>query len=265
MPERLLGKRAVVVGAGQTPGESIGNGRAMATLFAREGAEVLCVDLVRERAEETVAMIEEEGGRASALQANVTKAAECVAVADVARALGGLDILVNNVGIVGPGPAHLVEEAAFDRVIDVNLKGMWLMTKAALGLMREQTNGGAIVNISSISAVTGGDWIAYEISKAGVNRLTTSVAISNARHRIRCNAIMPGLMDTPMAIAGATATGEESQGKVRAERDALVPLGRRMGTAWDTANAALFLASDEAKFITGVILPVDGGYLIRAK
>jgi NAD(P)-dependent dehydrogenase (short-subunit alcohol dehydrogenase family) len=264
MAGRLEGKRAIIMGAGQTPGETLGNGRAMALLFAREGAEVLCVDRIGERAEETAAMIAKEGGKALARQADVVKETDCVGV--VAAAMerwGGFDILVNNVGIGGgDGPAHRVEEQAFDRILSVNLKGMWLMTKFALGVMREQ-GAGAIVNISSLAAVAGGIQVAYEVSKAGVNRLTTSVAAANARHGVRCNAIMPGLMDTPMAVAGIAAARGESQEAVRERRNAQVPLGGKMGTAWDTAYAALFLASDEAKFITGAILPVDGGMGVR--
>jgi NAD(P)-dependent dehydrogenase (short-subunit alcohol dehydrogenase family) len=256
----LEGKAAVVVGAGQTPGETIGNGRAMALLFAREGAQVLCVDRVAERAEETAAMIAAEGGKASFLAADVTRSADCQMIVDEAKArLGRLDILVNNVGIGGgDAPAHRLEEAAFDRILAVNLKGMWLVIKAALPVMREQA-GGAIVNISSLAAVGGGIQLAYEVSKAGVNRLTTSVAQSNARHGIRANAIMMGYMDTPMAVSGIASASGRSTAEVRAERDARVPLRGKMGTAWDTAYAALFLASDEAQFITGEILRVDGG------
>ncbi|HEX2562130.1 SDR family NAD(P)-dependent oxidoreductase [Phenylobacterium sp.] len=264
MAGRLEGKAAIVSGAGQTPGETIGNGRAIAVLFAREGAEVLCVDRVLERAQETAAMIEGEGGKALALQANIVKAAECEAVAKAALdRWGRIDILVNNVGIGGgDGPAHRIEEAAFDRILDVNLKGTWLMTKAALSPMREK-GAGAIVNISSLASIAGGGQVAYEVSKAAVNRLTTSVAQANGRYKVRCNAITPGLMDTPMAIEGiARASGRTPQA-VREERNARVPLGAMMGTAWDTAYAALFLASDEAKFITGAILPVDGGGSVR--
>jgi NAD(P)-dependent dehydrogenase (short-subunit alcohol dehydrogenase family) len=258
---RLEGKTCVVVGAGQTPGETIGNGRAMAVLFAREGAHLLCVDRVAERAEETAAMIAEEGGMASFLAADVTKAADCLAIVDEAKArMGRIDILVNNVGIGGgDAPAHKLEEAVFDRILAVNLKGMWLVIKAALPVMREQPNGGAIVNISSLAAVGGGIQLAYEVSKAGVNRLTTSVAQSNARYGIRSNAIMMGYMDTPMAVSGIAAASGRSTAEVRAERDARVPLRGKMGTAWDTAFAALFLASDEAQFITGEVLRVDGG------
>ena len=260
MAGRVAGKSVVVVGAGQTPGETIGNGRAMALLFAREGAQVLCVDRLAERAEETAAIIAAEGGKAFSLAADVAKAAHGQMIVDEAKArLGRLDILVNNVGIGGgDAPAHRLEEAAFDRILAVNLKGMWLVIKAALPVMREQ-GGGAIVNISSLAAVGGGIQLAYEISKAGVNRLTTSVAQSNARHGIRSNAIMMGYMDTPMAVSGIASASGRSTAEVRAERDARVPLRGKMGTAWDTAYAALFLASDEAQFITGEILRVDGG------
>ena len=264
MAGRLEGKAAVVVGAGQTPGDTVGNGRAMAILFAREGARVLCVDRVGDRAEETAALIREEGGEAFALQADVTRAADAAAiVAEATARLGRIDILANNVGIGGgDGPVHKVDEAAFDRILSVNLKGMWLVTKAVLGVMRDQ-GAGAIVNVSSLAAKAGGIQVAYEVSKAAVNRLTTSTAQSQARYGIRCNAIQPGLMDTPMAVAGIAGASGRSQAEVRAERDARVPLGGKMGTAWDTAYAALFLASDEAKFITGAVLPVDGGMGVR--
>ena len=264
MGERLKGKSAVVVGAGQTAGETIGNGRAIAILFAREGAEVLCVDRDLSRAEETVEMIEVEGGKAFALHANIVKPKDCEAIVEAAKARWGrMDILINNVGIGGggDGPAHRLEEDAFDRILEVNLKGTWLTLKAALPLLREQGSG-AIVNISSLASIAGGNQTAYEVSKAAVNRLTTSVAQANASKGIRCNAIAMGLMDTPMAVAGiAGATGQDPEA-VRQARNARVPMGQ-MGTAWDTANAALFLASDDARFITGQVLFVDGGMSSR--
>lgn len=264
MAGRLEGKIAVVVGAGQTPGETIGNGRAMAILFAREGAQVLCVDRVGERAEETADLIGEEGGVASWLAADIVKAADCARIVETAKdRYGRLDILINNVGIGGgDAPAHRLEEAAFDRILSVNLKGMWLTIKAALPVMREQ-QGGSIVNISSLAARAGGIQLAYEVSKAGVNRLTTSVAQSNARYGVRCNAIMMGYMDTPMAVSGIAAASGRPTSEVRAERDARVPLKGKMGDGWDTAHAALFLASDDARFISGAILPVDGAMGVR--
>lgn len=262
---RLEGKTAIVVGAGQTPGETVGNGRAIALLFAREGADVLCVDRLAERAEETAAQIVAQGGRAAAFAANITKAADCEAMVDAAKVrFGRIDIVVNNVGIGGggDGPAHRLTEDAFDRIMAVNLKGAWQVSKAILPTLREQ-GAGAIVNISSLASIAGGNQAAYEMSKAAVNRLTTSVAQANAGKGVRCNAIAMGLLDTPMAVAGiATASGQEQQA-VRDARNARVPLGGQMGTAWDTAYAALFLASDEARFITGTVLFVDGGMSSR--
>lgn len=265
MPGRLEGKRAVVVGAGQTPGETIGNGRAIALLFAQEGAAVLCVDRHVDRAEETAARIVAEGGTARAFAADIRQADAGEAIVAAARErLGGLDILVNNVGIGGggDGPAHRLTEEAFERILDVNLKGLWRVTRAVLPVMRDQ-GWGSIVNISSLAGIAGGTQLAYEVSKAGVNRLTASVAQANAGKGVRCNAVAPGLMDTPMAVAGiAEATGQSLEA-VRASRSARVPLGGAMGTAWDTAYAALYLASDEARFVTGVVLPVDGGMSSR--
>jgi NAD(P)-dependent dehydrogenase (short-subunit alcohol dehydrogenase family) len=261
MAGRLAGKTAVVVGAGQTPGETIGNGRATAILFAREGASVLCVDRRLASAEETVAMIEAEGGKASAFEADVTREVDCAAlVAEAKQRLGRIDILHNNVGIGrGDQSVTTLEASTFDEIMEVNLKGMWLTIKHALPVMREQGGGGAIVNISSMAAVAASNLVAYGMSKAGVNKLTRITAAANTRYMIRCNCIMPGLMDTPMAVSGRSERQGRPTSDIRAERDAQVPLGRKMGTAWDVAYAALFLASDEAKFITGAILPVDGG------
>jgi NAD(P)-dependent dehydrogenase (short-subunit alcohol dehydrogenase family) len=225
---------------------------------------VLCADRLLERAEETAAMVAAEGGRAFAHQADVSKNADCAAVVEAAKARWGrLDILVNNVGIGGgDGPVHRIEEAAWDRIMGVNLKATFMMTKHALALMRAQ-EGGSIVNISSLAAIAGGNQVAYEVSKAAVNRLTTSTASANARHGVRCNAIMPGYMDTPMAVSGiAAATGQTTQA-VREARDARVPLRGKMGSGWDTAYAALYFASDEAAFATGVVMPLDGGMSTR--
>ena len=261
MTNRVAGKVAVVVGAGQTPGETIGNGTAIAQLFAREGATVLCVDRIAERAQKTADEIAAGTATVSSMAADITVAADCARIVEEARRrYGRLDILVNNVGIGGGGdaPAHRIEEHVFDRILSVNLKGMWQTIKAAIPVMREQ-EGGAIVNISSLAAMSGATQMAYEISKAAVNRLTTHVAQSNARYGIRANAIMMGFMDTPMAVSGIAGATGRTTAAVRAERDAMVPLRRKMGTGYDTAHAALFLASDEAQFITGEILRVDGG------
>ena len=264
MSGRLAGKVALVVGAGQTPGETIGNGRATAILFAREGARVVAVDRRLESAEETVRIIEGEGCEAVAFEADATREAEAAAaVGACVERFGRLDVLHNNVGIGGgdAGPAHVVEED-WDRILAVNLKSVVFPCKAALPVMRGQ-QGGAITNVSSIAAVCSTGIVAYKTSKAGVNAYTQSLAIGNAKHGIRANVIMPGLMDTPMAIEGiSTARGIPREELVR-QRDAQVPLGGKMGTAWDVAHAALFLASDEAGFITGVALPVDGGQSAR--
>jgi len=265
MNGRLQGKIAIIVGAGQSAGETIGNGRAMAVLFARHGAQVLCVDRDLESATETAAMIAEQGGSATPFQADVSRDADCAAiVAEAKSRWGRIDVLVNNVGIGGggDGPAHRAEELAWDRILAVNLKSAWMTIKHAVPIMREQ-GGGSIVNISSLASLAGGNQVAYEVSKAGMNRLTTSVANANAGHGVRCNAVLPGLMDTPMAITGIAEAIGSSADAVREARNARVPLRGKMGTAWDTAHAALFLASDEANFITGVLLQVDGGMAAR--
>jgi NAD(P)-dependent dehydrogenase (short-subunit alcohol dehydrogenase family) len=260
--DRLAGKTAVVVGAGQTVGETSGNGRATAMLFAREGARVLLVDRDGESAEQTRALIEQERpGVASVFVADIVEEAQCAAFIAVALEVldGRIDVLHNNVGIgAGDGGPTSLEASAWDRIVDTNLKAMWLTCKYAVPVMRQQ-GAGAIVNISSIAAIAGvGNLTAYKVSKAGVNALTQALAVTNARFGIRVNAIMPGLIDTPMAVdAAARARGvpREAVAEVRARA---VPLGHQ-GTAWDIAHAALFLASDDAAFITGVVLPVDGG------
>jgi len=261
---RLEGKVAVVVGAGQTPGDTIGNGRATAILFAREGARVLAVDCRLDSAQETVTLIRDEGGEAEAFAADATRESDCEAfLADAVKRWGRVDVLHNNVGIGGgdSGPAHLSEEA-WDRILEVNLKSVILPCKHVLPIMRAQGSG-AIINISSIAAVCATPIVAYKASKAGINAYTQSLAVGNAKHGIRANVIMPGLMNTPMAIEGiSSALGVPKDDLIRA-RDAQVPLLGKMGTAWDVAHAALFLASDEAGFITGVSLAVDGGQSAR--
>ena len=262
MGERLAGKTAVVVGAGQTAGATIGNGRATAMLFAREGARVLLVDRDGDSVQETLALLEHETpGSATAFVADIVDEEQCEAI--VARALqqldGRIDVLHNNVGIgAGDGGPTSLTADAWDRIVDTNLKAMWLTCKHVVPVMRNQ-GAGAIVNISSIAAIAGvGNLTAYKISKSGVNSLTQALAVTNARFGIRANAIMPGLIDTPMAVdATARARGVPREA-VAAARARTVPLGHQ-GTAWDIAHAALFLASDEAAFITGVVLPVDGG------
>ncbi len=258
-------KVGIVVGAGQTPGETIGNGRAAAMLFAREGAKVILVDRDLRRAEETAALIAGEGGRALCIEGDWTRAADCKAyVKACVEAWGRIDFLHNNVGIgAGDAPPAEVTEDVYDRIMRVNLKGCLLSCQAVLPVMRAQASG-TIVNISSIAAVAYAPALtAYKLSKIGMNMLGQQLALSNAKYGIRVNTIMPGLMDTPMAIEGITSARNVSSAEVRAERDKRVPLGSKMGTAWDVAWAALFLHSDESAFITGVALPVDGGQTAR--
>lgn len=265
MAGRLAGKVAIVVGAGQTPGETIGNGRAIALTFAREGAEVMCVDRLAERAEETVAEIANEGGSAFAHTADITNLADVEAIIATALARWGrIDVLVNNVGVGsgGDGPSHRCTDEAFEQVFAINFTGARQLTRAALAPMRA-AEAGVIINISSLASIAGANMIAYEISKAALNRLTTATAQGSASKGIRCNAILPGLMDTPMGVGGTATRDGKSLDEQREIRGKMVPLKGGMGTAWDTANAALFLASDEAKFITGVLLPVDGGASVR--
>ena len=266
MSHRLESRTAIIVGAGQTPGETIGNGRAVSLLFAREGARVLAVDRDLDSALETVAMIEAEGGEAAAFKADVVEEAEVAgAIEDCISRWGRLDVLHNNVGISlagGDAPATEIEGEAFDRLVAVNLRGMVFACKHALPRMRERQSG-AIVNISSVAARTAYPYVGYKTTKAGVIALTEQLAIFNAKYGIRVNAILPGLMNTPMAVESRVGLDGKTREEVIAERDSRVPLGRKMGSAWDVANAALFLASDDASFITGVALAVDGGSSLR--
>ncbi len=264
MTGRLAGKVAVVVGAGQTPGDTVGNGRATALLFAREGAKVLAVDRELGSARETVEQIRGEGGRAEAFEADATCEADCERLVEhTVRSFGRIDVLHNNVGIGAgdAGPAHISEEA-WDRILAVNLKSAVFPCKHVLPVMREQESG-SIINISSAAAVCAAPLAAYKTSKAGLNAYTQALAMENARYGIRANAIMPGLMNTPMAIEGISRGLGVPKDELIRRRDAQVPLRARMGTAWDVAHAALFLASDEAGFITGAVLPVDGGQSAR--
>lgn len=264
MSERLAGKTAIVVGSGQTAGETVGNGRATALLFAREGARVACVDRDGDSARETADMISSEGGDGFAIEADATIEAQVKAFVD--RAVGSfskIDILHNNVGIGrGDASATRIEMDDWDRILSVNLKSAVLPCKHVLPVMRAQGSG-AITNVSSVGAVCFMPTVAYKASKAALNAYTHSLAMSNAKHGIRANVIMPGLMNTPMAIEGLTeALGVDREALI-ARRDAQVPLGGRMGTAWDVAHAAVYLASDEARFVTGIELPIDGGQSAR--
>jgi len=263
---RLTGKIAIVVGAGQSPGEGMGNGRATVLRFTQEGAKVMALDRNLASAEETAAMARKEGGECVAFEADVTKEATLqAAVAAAHQRWGRVDILHNNVGVsIAGGDASPLEitEEAFDRIAAINLRGTIMACKHALPIMRQQRSG-AIINISSVAAWENYPLVAYKATKAGMIAFTQQLAIQNAAFGIRANVILPGLMDTPMAVDTRARTSGKTRAQVAAERDARVPLRGRMGTAWDVANAALFLASDEASFITGVALPVDGGAMVR--
>ena len=263
---RLKEKVAVVVGAGQTPGPTIGNGRATSILFAREGAKVFAVDRDLASAQETVDMIQAEGGQAVAFEADVdqetnleTMVAECV------KHWGSLDVLHYNVGVSvagGDAPVTEITVDAFDRIMSLNLRGSVLACKHVLPVMREQGSG-VICNISSTASHETYPWVTYKASKSAMVAITKQLALQNAEYGIRVNAILPGLMNTPMAVNARVEAWGRTREDVVAERDARVPLGAKMGSAWDVAHAAVFLASDEAKFITGVALPVDGGASCR--
>jgi NAD(P)-dependent dehydrogenase (short-subunit alcohol dehydrogenase family) len=225
---------------------------------------VLAVDRDLASAEETCRLIADEGGRAEAFEADITREADCASIAsEGAGRLGRIDVLVNNVGIgTGDSGATRLEADAWDLIHDVNLKGPWMTCKHVLPLMRGQ-GFGSIVNISSVAAVCSTPFLAYKTSKAAMNALTQQLAMSSARFGVRVNAVMPGLMDTPMAIESISAASGVDADDLRRSRDAMVPLRQTMGTAWDVAYAVLYLASDEANFVTGAVLPVDGGQQAR--
>ncbi len=263
---RLKDKVAIVVGAGQSPGEGMGNGRATALTFAREGAKVLCIDRDLQSARETVDMIGKNQGTAMAFKADVTKEAEIKAMVSEAHARWGrIDILHNNVGVsLSGGDAELADitEAAFDRCVAINLKSCIFACRHVLPIMRAQKSG-AIINISSMAVITTYPYVAYKATKAAMVSFTEQLAYQNAQYGIRANVILPGLMNTPMAVDTRAREFKKTRAEIEAQRDAQVPLRQKMGTGWDVANAALFLASDEANFITGVTLPVDGGASVR--
>jgi len=258
---RLKGKVAVIVGAGQQPGETVGNGRATAERFAQEGATLLLVDINEEWAEATRAAVAAHGRPASVLRADITREEDCAAIAASCMArYGRIDVLHNNVGRSG-GDRKTAEMDAdmWDAIMAMNLKGMFMTCKHVLPHMVAQGSG-CIINISSTSSLSARPTVTYKTSKGAVNTLTQHIAMENARHGVRANVILPGLIDTPMAIERRARERGVPREVIRAEREALVPMGR-MGSAWDVANAAVYLASDEAGYVTGVILPVDGGLL----
>jgi NAD(P)-dependent dehydrogenase (short-subunit alcohol dehydrogenase family) len=256
---RLAGKSAIVTGAGSI-GPGWGNGKAAAVLYAREGARVLAVDVNAAAAEETRGIILSEGGVCEAIQADVSRSADVRGlIARCASSFGRIDVLHNNVGIVEVGGPVEIEEESWDRLIAVNLKSVYLTCKYAIPHMLEQ-GGGVIVNISSIASLrfTGYPSASYNASKGAINQLTQNIAIQYADKGIRANCVLPGLMDTPQIRAYVTGGYGGSEDEMIRKRNASCPM-KRMGDAWDVAYASLFLASDEARYITGAQLVVDGG------
>lgn len=254
---RLAGKRAAVIGAGSV-GDGWGNGKATAALFAREGARVLCVDRSNEAAEATAALIHSEGGQADILVADVTDPRAGAQVMDRMDTLwGGIDILDYNVGISQPGGVLETSDAEWAQVFDINLTGAMRLTRAVLPAMRAQ-GGGSIVYVSSLAAVYSApySYASYEVSKMALVRLAKSVAHENAPYQVRCNVLLPGVIDTPHVTAFVDSATDPAV--LAQQRAAMVPMGRQ-GSAWDVAHAALFFASDESCYITGVELRVDGG------
>lgn len=259
--KRLHNKVAIIVGAGQQSGQTIGNGRATAERFAQEGASLLLIDVDAAALQDTAAAATAHGHPVSTLVADITDEAQCRKIAETCmKVYGRIDILHNNVGLSkGDRNTTGLEVSVWEYIMDRNLKGMFMTCKHVLPHMIEQRSG-CIINISSTASMAARPTVTYKTSKAGVNAMTQHIAMENARYGIRANAILPGLMDTPMAINRRAQERGVSTDVIRQERNALVPIGR-MGTAWDVANAAVFLASDEAGYISGVLLPVDGGLL----
>jgi NAD(P)-dependent dehydrogenase (short-subunit alcohol dehydrogenase family) len=263
--DRLAGKVAIVIGAGQSPGESIGNGRATAIRFLEEGASVLAVDRDVDSARETIEMAKQ--GVGEAFQADVQRGESLQAAVEAAvDHWGRVDILHYNVGVSvagGDQPLETISEEIFDRVMSINLRGAVMAAKHVEPVMRAQRSG-VILNVASMSAIeTSTSLVTYRASKAGMIAFTQQLAMRNAEFGVRANAILPGRMATAMAIDTRARLSGRPREELVAERQALVPLHGRSGTGWDIGNAAVFLASEEAGFITGVSLPVDGGALVK--
>ena len=259
MSKRLQDKVAIVTGAGSI-GPGWGNGKATAVLYAREGAKVVAADIDRGAAEETAEIIAGEGGDAIVVQLDVASSGEVEAlIAQTIETYGRVDVLHNNVGIIEVGGPVEISEEGWDRVIDVNVKGMFLTCKHVLPHMEAQGSG-SIVNVSSIASIryTGYPSVSYNASKGAINQMTQNIAMQYAPKGIRANCVLPGLMNTPMIHASVKGAYDHDVEAMVRERDAICPMGR-MGNAWDVAHASLFLASDEAGYITGHMLVVDGG------
>lgn len=258
MAHRLQDKVALVFGAGSI-GPGWGNGKATAVAYAREGARVVAVDLSLEAAQETLGLIQKEGGYCLALAADVTQSQQVKSVVDQTLAAHGrIDVLHNNVGMAHLGGPIEMSESLWNDSMQLNIGSVFLTTKHVLPVMLNQSSG-AIINISSIASIRwlGTAYISYSAAKAAINQFTQAIALQYARNGIRANAILPGMMDTPAARASLGSQFVDDADLVR-RRNAICPTGK-MGDAWDIAHASVFLASEEACYITGVLLPVDGG------
>jgi NAD(P)-dependent dehydrogenase (short-subunit alcohol dehydrogenase family) len=264
LQKRLEGKVAIIVGAGQQPGETPGNGKATAIRFAQEGATLLLVDINEAWVNDTFEAVKEFGGQASIFITDITQEENCKALARTAiERYGRIDILHYNVGrSKGDRKTVDMDVQMWDEIMAMNLRGMFMTCKAVLPQMIAQKSG-SIINISSTSSFAARPTITYKTSKGAVNTMTQHIAMENAPYGVRANAILPGLIDTPMAIERRAAERGVSRDVIRGEREVLVPM-KRMGSAWDVANTAVFLASDEANYITGALIPVDGGLLLKA-
>jgi NAD(P)-dependent dehydrogenase (short-subunit alcohol dehydrogenase family) len=257
-PGRVDGKVAIVTGAGSVPGPGIGTGKATAVVLAREGARVVLADLFADRAEQTRELIESEGGTALVFAADCTKAAECEAMVTAAvDAFGTVDILVNNIGRASLGTVVDTTEEAWDQAFAINLRTAFLASKFAVPVMAAQGSG-SIVNIASISALRGDGTLAYSAAKGGLVAMTIDMAYSHGRQGIRVNAIAPGHITTPM-VHSVSAPGPRAEfmDQMRSQAGLL----GTPGDGWDVGWAATFLASDEARWITGAVLPVESGVL----
>ena len=249
---RLTGRVAIVTGAGSRTSD-IGNGRASAILLAQRGARVLLLDATLASAQETKRMIEVEGGVSMALQSDVSRPDDCrAAVAAAVEAWGRVDILVNNVGIGGPpGDAVEVDIDEWDAALRVNVTSMMLMAKHAIPEMRKR-QAGAIVNIASVAGLRGGTpALLYPVTKGAVVNMTRAMAAQHGTEGIRVNCVAPGMVYTPM-VAGRMTPQAREQRRLRS-------LLQTEGSGWDVGHAVAYLASDEARWVTGVILPVDAG------
>ena len=264
MPNRVYGKVAIVTGAGSI-GPGMGNGKAAAIVYAREGASVMLVDNNLNAAMETKSLIDKDGGKCCTLNADVSQSVDCQKIIDECiNQYGRVDILHNNIGIEIPGGIKEISEESWDKVLNVNLKSMFLICKYAL-IHMEQQESGSIINISSINAIRAlpALSIAYSVSKAGVIALTREIAIQYAPKGIRANSILPGLMNTPMVTASLTGAYGGDVKQMIKMRNEICPM-KKQGEPWDTAYLGLFLASDESKYITGASFIVDGGLTCTA-